>query len=130
MKNIHKSLLEEGEGMVDVFEFIERPDVLLVEFDNGHVAVLGHVNEDGVELGGVCVFLLTLVLVFHVDLLLGEIDVAFLAVDSDHSQDLSLSDFHGAVDSSPHAGGVFVDGHHSNLSTSFSTLLLYSSRAT
>ena len=41
---------------------------------------------------------------------------AFFLVDSDDSEDLSFSGFHGSVDGSAHGGGVLVDGQHTDLS--------------
>jgi hypothetical protein len=68
-------LLEEVKGMVVLLEFVEGPDVLLVEINDGDLAYLSDVDENGVKLGGVVIFLLAFLLVVDVHLSLREIDV-------------------------------------------------------
>lgn len=63
-------MFEKGERVIVFFEFIDRPDVFLIEFEDRYFTALSYVDENGVELGRIGIFFLALVLVFNVDLLL------------------------------------------------------------
>ena len=63
--------------MIEFVIFVEGPDVLLVEVNNGSFAVFGHMDQNGVQLSRIGVLHLSLLLVIDVDLFLGEVDVAY-----------------------------------------------------
>jgi hypothetical protein len=64
--------------MIVLLYFIQGPDVLLVKRENGHLAYFCDMDQYGVKLGRVGILPLSFLLVVHVDLLLGEVDVSYL----------------------------------------------------
>lgn len=64
--------------MVVLLEFVDGPNVLLIEIEDGYFADLCDVYEYGVELRGVGVFFFPKVFIIDVNLFFGKIDVALV----------------------------------------------------
>ena len=69
-------MLEEGERMVILIEFIERPNIFLIEVNNGHLAGLCDMDQDRVQLSRVGVLFLSLVFIIYVDLFFRHINIS------------------------------------------------------